>query len=189
MTEQNTDIQIKEGILAQDRITFKQFYNSNYKSFFLVCLRYAKSKEEAQDFLQDAFVTIHKDINQFDPEKGKLKTWSRRVVINTCLQKLRKHSILDNVVSDLTDLTNYSINRSIPLENLSVQELLTLIRKLPKGCQTIFNLYVIDGYNHREIAERLGISPNTSKTQLMKAKKMLRGNIANQSNQLANGYV
>lgn len=190
MIEKNQDILTQKSILKEERGAFKTFYNANYKSFFLVCLRYAKSKDEAQDFLQDAFIAIHKDMHQFNPDKGGLKTWCRRVVINTCLQKLRKHSVLDNVVSDLSEITNYSISTSTPIENLSVQELLTLVRKLPKGCQTIFNLYVIDGYNHREIGEKLNISPNTSKTQLMKARKMLQGNIADQSqHQLANGIV
>jgi len=109
----------------------------------LTCLRYVKSKEDAEDLVQEAFVKIFNDLHQYDASKASYLSWSKRVVINTCLMHLRKKSVfnfMDNIV----------------------------------GYRTVFNMFVIDGYSHSEIADKLDISESTSKTQLFKAKKQLR---------------
>jgi len=139
----------------------------------LTCLRYVKSKEDAEDLVQEAFVKIFRDLHQFDASKASYLSWSKRVVINTCLMKLRKKSVF-NFMDNIVDMTNKFYLPSRAIENLSLQDLTKKIQALPKGYRTVFNMYVIDGYSHAEIADKLDISESTSKTQLFKAKKHLR---------------
>ena len=133
--------------------------------------------------LQDAFVAIHKDLSQYTPEKGQLKYWCRKVVINVCLQHLRKKSVLRDF-DEIGETLDVLVEENMAIDNLSVGELLGFIQTLPKGYRTIFNLYVVDGYNHREIAQMLEISESTSKTQLMKARRMLQLQINKLNNQV-----
>ncbi len=128
-------------------------------------------------------------MEKYDSTKALLKTWSSRVVINTCLQQLRRHNIFGQVVSDLSQASHFLTHQPAEFETLSMKELLGLIQLLPNGCRSVFNLYVIDGYNHKEIADILGISQSTSKTQLMKARKMLKGKVKNYSPELLQGYA
>lgn len=176
LTQKEKDTTLQKRILEGDQGAFREFYTTHQKWFFLTCLRYVNNKADAQDLLQDAFVSIHKDLKQFDASKGALKFWARKVVVNVCLQKLRKKSPL-NTFEELSDYSEKTPTKHNILDELSLQELLKLIVQLPKGYRTIFNLYVIDGYNHREIGELLGISSNTSKTQLMKARKLLKNKV------------
>jgi len=176
VSQKDKDIQMQQRILNGDQIAFREFYHAHQKWFFLTCLRYVNNRADAQDLLQDAFVAIHRDLKQFNADKGELKYWARKVVVNVCLQKLRKKSPL-NAFEELSEIKETLTTTTNAIDNLSMKELLALIVRLPKGYRTIFNLYVIDGYNHREIAELLGISSNTSKTQLMKARKLLQSKI------------
>jgi len=126
--------------------------------------------------LQEAFVSIYRDLHQFDSNKGKFVHWAKRVVINTCLQKLRKKNVLDKF-DEIEDKIHNLTVESTAMSSLSLEELTSLIHKLPEGRKMVFNLYVIDGFNHNEIAEMLGVSPSTSKTQLMRARKFLKTDI------------
>jgi len=180
--ERQHDIDLRLRILEGDQKAFREFYGKYSKWFFLTCLRYVNSKEDAQDLLQDSFIAIHRDLHQFDHTKGQLKYWCRKVVVNVCLQYLRKKSVLKDF-DELEETIDVMVEESSAIDNLSVKELLNYVVQLPKGYRTIFNLYVIDGYNHKEIAQLLGISANTSKTQLMKARRMLQVKI-NKNNQL-----
>lgn len=172
----NTDIHIIKKILEGDNKAFRILYEKYSKLFFLICRRYFESKEDAQDMLQESFIKIFRDLKQFDTNRGQFKHWSKRVVINTCLQKLRKKTVLDDF-DTLADIDqNIGVSPSV-LNNLGLEELTKVIHKLPTGRRIVFNLYVIDGYTHQEISEQLGISISTSKTQLMKAKKVLQSNI------------
>lgn len=185
LTIQLSDSNIIQRILEGDKKAFRLLYDKYCRLFLLVCRRYFKTKQDAEDMLQESFVSIYKDLRQFDSSKGKFQHWAKRVVINTCLQKLRKKTVLD----DFDDITEkgYDIGVSPEVINrLSLQELTSIIHKLPPGRKLIFNLYVIDGYTHKEISQQLGISISTSKTQLMKAKKLLKSDILN-SNFFNNG--
>lgn len=171
-----SDTIIIKKILEGDKASFRILYERHNRSFLLICLRYFKNRADSEDMMQESFLKIYKQLKQFDPERGKFVHWSKRIVINTCLEKLRKK----NVLNDFDSIFDMGINLNIPanaLDNLSLEELTYVIQQLPKGYRTIFNLYVIDGYNHREIGEMLNISENTSKTQLMKARKFLQKNI------------
>jgi len=139
----------------------------------------ARSRKKLTIQLSDS--NIIQRILEGDKKAFRLK----RVVINTCLQKLRKKTVLD----DFDDITEKSYDIGVSPEvinRLSLQELTSIIHKLPPGRKLIFNLYVIDGYTHKEISQQLGISISTSKTQLMKAKKLLKSDILN-SNFFNNG--
>lgn len=138
--------------------------------------------------VQDSFFKIFKELKQYNPERGQLIHWAKRIVINTCLEKLRRKNILD----DFDNIFEIGLTIKVPeqaIENLSLKELTCLIQQLPKGYRTIFNLYVIDGYNHREISDMLNISESTSKTQLMKARKFLQKNIGRQNLNLTQTYA
>lgn len=176
MHHSERDILLVNRILANDQSAFKELYTHYSRFFILTALRYVKSKEDAEDIVQDAFVKVYKDVHQFDSEKGPFLSWAKRVLINTCLQHLRKNTFLD-FMDNVLEFRNSFKGQAKALENLNLQDLTKSIQSLPKGYRTVFNMFVIDGYSHKEIAEELGISQGASKSQLSKAKKMLRNNI------------
>ncbi len=162
---------IHNDVKAQ-RLLYEQYR----QSWFMTCLRYARNRTEAEDFFQDGLLSIFKELNQFDAQKSTFITWSSRVMINAGLQYLRKWRRLDN----LTVEEEYGIHREVTTDvydDLSAQELTRMVQNLPEGYKVVFNMYVIEGYKHREIADILEISINTSKTQLFKAKKTLKTQI------------
>lgn len=183
-----SDINLIESILAGDRASFKSLYDRYKKEFFLLCMRYSNCRMEAEDFLQEAFIKIYKDLNKFNPTKGTFKPWAYRVVINVCLQKLRaKKSNL--VAIDSTEISNIDFGEHDRIiESLSLQELTKLIQALPEGYRMVFNMFIIDGYSHKDIAEILDISESTSKTQLLKAKRKLQQEINSLYNLEINQY-
>ncbi len=181
------DPKIIELILSGDKEAFRLLYERYKRRYMLTSLRYIKNRSDAEDVVQDAFVQIYRDLHQFDSEKGKFYTWSNRIVINTCLQKLRKKSVL-NVFTDIMEFgQKFSIN-AMAIENLNLEDLTKLITKLPKGYRTVFNLYVVDGYTHKEISNLLQISESTSKTQLMRAKKLLKTDLSKVAYAISKNY-
>jgi len=182
------DISTIQDILKGDKNAFRSLYNKYSKLYLLTCLRYVKNRSDAEDLLQDSCVKIFKDLKQFDPSKGTFINWSKRVVINTCLQKLRKNNVL-NVFENIFELSSSLATKSDAIDNLNLQDLTKLIQKLPKGYRTVFNLYVVDGFSHREISNLLVISESTSKTQLMKAKRLLKSYISDSEQSLISSYA
>jgi RNA polymerase sigma factor (sigma-70 family) len=135
-----------------------------------VCYRYAHSREEAEDFLQEAFITVFRKLNQYKGE-GELGAWIRRIIVNTALNSIKSRH-------RFTDMMNtVSIERipdeSVPEYATGDGELMELVHQLPTGCKTVFNLYAIEGYSHEEIGKMLDIQASTSRSQFMKARKML----------------
>jgi len=146
-----------------------------------VCYRYAKNKEEAEDFLQDAFIKIFKNLQQFKA-KGSLEGWIRRIVINTIMENMRKKSLMFKVV-DLEEAGNETLPDNF-LSQVSIDELAAMIRELSPGCRAVFNLFAIEGYSHQEIADMLGIRTGTSKSHYFTARKILREKILNAEKEL-----
>jgi len=137
-----------------------------------VCMRYFHSKDEAQDALQDGFVKVYTKIENFRGQ-GSLEGWIRRIMVNTSLNLLRdnlKHAFH----ADVDDVKVQIADPSVDYDHFHVEDIMKLIQGLPKGYRIIFNMYEIDGYAHKEIAEELKISVNTSKSQLLKARRYLR---------------
>lgn len=173
MTRLSMDVKLIKEVLRGKASSFKVLYDRYAKSHMLICLRYMKSRSDAEDLLQEAYIKIYRDLKQFDSSKAQFKTWTDKIVVNTCLMKLRKKNIFHDI-ENITDFSSsFSINQEA-IENLNLEEITNLILQLPKGYRTVFNLYVVDGYKHHEIADLLGININTSKSQLMKAKKNLQ---------------
>ena len=173
----NKRIQVNNLIqeaLAGKQVAYKQLYQLYQRNLFLVCLRYAKDKTIAEDYLQEAFINIFKNLAQFDELKGAFESWAKRIAINVCLADIRKQSLYLVNISGAEEVAAF--DEGI-LSKLTLQEMLELIQRLPYGYKTIFNMYVIDGFSHKEISAELNISISTSKTQLMKARNMLKQKI------------
>lgn len=137
-----------------------------------MCLKYSRNKTEAEDNLHDSFMTIFDKVDQFG-FKGSFEGWIKRITVNTVLQKYRKNQYL-NVVSE-------NIEDEIEVEtedtDINLSTLLGYIQELPHKYRLTFNLYVLDGYSHKEIGEMLGTSTGTSKSNLARAKAILRDKI------------
>lgn len=137
-----------------------------------VCLRYAKNQEQAEDVLQDGFIKVFKNLSKFSGS-GSLEGWVRRIMVNTSLDQIRKDvKFQDNVDFDEVDFKIET--NSFIVEGLEAEDLLLLINSMPDGYKTVFNLFAIEGYSHKEIADQLSITENTSKSQYSRARSFLQ---------------
>lgn len=170
-----TEHQIIAGCKKGDRKAHAELYNRYRSQLFGVCLRYASSREEAKDWLQDGFVQIFKDLYQYKPT-GPLGGWMRRVMINVALQHIRSKKRLFPTVEISQIQDQFETDENL-FSTFRAKALMQMVQQLPDGYRAVFNLYVIEGYTHKEIAKELGISPATSKSQLSRAKMALRKRI------------
>lgn len=136
-----------------------------------VCSRYARTSPEAEDMLQDSFIKIFSSIQQYRSE-GPFEGWLRKITVNTCLRKLQKTKIVFDDLATVETL-NDDVHPDV-ISTLTEKELIGLISSLPDGYRVVFNLHVIEGYSHDEIAAILGIQPATSRSQLIKARRQLQ---------------
>lgn len=167
--------EIVKGCIKGQRQAQNDFYKHFARKMYAVCLRYSKDATEAEDILQDGFVKIFSHISSFKNE-GSLEGWVRRIIVNTALERFRKKTPLltsSESYEKVTDLHYDTIESTI-----SAKELMEIIQKLPPGYRTVFNLYAIEGYSHKEIGEMLGISEGTSKSQLARARGLLQESVA-----------
>lgn len=163
---------IKGNSLAQ-----KAFFDKFAPLMMTVSLRYMKSQESAEDVLQEAFVKIFKYLPKYKFE-GALGGWVRKIVVNTCLDHLRKEAKL--FANQPMEEVEYKVAASEGiLDKIHAEELLLLIQSMPKGYRIVFNLYAIEGYSHQEIAKELNITESTSKSQYLRARAYLRERIFN----------
>jgi RNA polymerase sigma-70 factor (ECF subfamily) len=157
----------KRDIKSQSEI-----YHLFAGKLFALCLKYSKTKHGAEDNLQDAFITIFDKIDQYK-FKGSFEGWMKRIVINTSLQTYREKNILNLVEENFPDKVEVDIDE----EDLSLDFLLKIIQDLPERYRLVFNLYVLDGYSHKEISTMLGIAVGTSKSNLSRARLILKEKI------------
>ncbi|MGD9558328.1 MAG: RNA polymerase sigma factor [Mangrovibacterium sp.] len=150
-----------------------------------VCLRYSKGAAEAEDNLQDGFIKIFEKIGTFRHE-GSFEGWMRRIMVNVSLEKYRKQNVLQTV-DDLTPFEMPDMNDEI-ISGISANDLLALISDLPPRYRMVFNLYVLEGMNHKEIAEEMRISEGTSKSNLARARIILKRQIVKYFQQTENNY-
>ncbi len=170
---------IIKGCLSNDRDCQKALYERYAASMLGVCRRYARHGLEADDMLQDGFITLFRNMDQYHGT-GSFEAWMRRIIINTCLKHIRKFSFQkENIGIEETEITKVEPE---VLSQLSEEALLEMIDQLPVGYKNVFNLYAIEGYNHQEISKMLGIREGTSRSQLVKARKMLQKFIGNALN-------
>lgn len=147
-----------------------ELYKRYAGKMMVVCKRYAGSKQEAEDFLQEAFIRIYDKLHTYQ-FSGSLEGWIRRVVVHTALNKIRSRKRYDDLSEDLPIVDDNAVDA---VADLGEKDLMLMIAALPDGYRTVFNMYAIDGYDHAEIAEALGISEGTSRSQLAKARASLR---------------
>jgi RNA polymerase sigma-70 factor (ECF subfamily) len=155
-----------------DRKAQEEIYQLFAGKLYSICLKYSKNKQEAQDNFQDGFITIFNKIGQFNFQ-GSFEGWLKRVMINTVLLKYRKKTVLNIVTEDIPDEVIVDIDD----DEVSLDFLLGLIRELPERYRMVFNLYVLDGFSHKEISEMLQIAEGTSKSNLARARAILKQKI------------
>ena len=171
------------GCANKEPIAQEQLYRLFAGKMFALCLKYSKNKEEAEDNLQDGFIQIFDKISQFK-NKGSFEGWMKRIIINTALQKYRDKNVL-NVVYDFVDEEEVIVE--VEEDDISLDYLLKLIQELPNQYRLVFNLYVLDGYSHKEISKELKISEGTSKSNLSRARAILKEKI--ESKQQESGFL
>lgn len=166
-----TERDLIKGSLNGDRRMQEQLYQRFASKMYAVCLRYANNSDDAQDILQDGFVKVFRNLEKFRGE-GSFEGWVRRVFVNTSIEHYRKKVYL-NTISETEEknLEDHNVNA---LDQLGEKDIIGLIQQLSPGYRTVFNMYVIEGFAHKEIAEQLGISEGTSKSQLARAKGILQ---------------
>ncbi|TDH28994.1 sigma-70 family RNA polymerase sigma factor [Segetibacter sp. 3557_3] len=163
--------QLIEGCLKGDRRSQKLLYDTFSPRMFKVCLRFAKNQVDAEDILQESFVKLFNSLNRYRGE-GSFEGWVRRIFVNTAIEHIRKRSL--NAVS-YEHLENSLIDhQTTPLEKLYLEDLVKIAEQLSDGYQTVFRQYAVEGYSHKEIAHRLGITESTSKSQYSRGKAILR---------------
>ncbi|HRS53934.1 MAG TPA: sigma-70 family RNA polymerase sigma factor [Bacteroidales bacterium] len=161
--------------INNDPVAQELLYRRYASKMFGVCMRYAANKMEAEDILQEGFIKIFTNLSKYRGE-GSFEGWIRRTMVNTAINHYYKNiKFLQDIDIDEVDIVNFFDQDAI--SNLSEAELLKLIQELPEGYRMVFNLYVIEGYSHKEIAEQLGITENTSKSQLSRARAALQNKI------------
>lgn len=165
--------QLVKKCLEKDALAQKQLFEFYSPRMMGVCLRYSQDRDEAQDVLQMGFIKVFEKLNMYN-FKGSLEGWIRKIIVNTALDNIRKNKkFLNDVEMDKVDyqLHNHTENA---VEKLSAQDLLKIIQEMPPGFRTVFNMFAVEGYSHKEIAEELNISVNTSKSQYSRARAYLQ---------------
>jgi len=163
--------EILKGCKNNKRIYQEILYRKFAKKMYGICLSYAGERELAQDILQDSYIKILKNIADFKSD-GSLEGWIRRIVTNTAIDNLRQKSRLQKYISEKDEIIQET-EEVTGLENLQTEDILNQVAKLPDGARVVFNLYAIEGYTHKEIAQRLEITEGTSKSQFNRARKLL----------------
>ncbi len=160
-----------------DRFAQKKLYDSLASKMFAVCIRYMGDRSVAEDILQDGFITLFSKLDMYAGE-GSFEGWARKIFVNTALMSLRKTDAL-KLSDDLEEARKLSSDVPTQLQNVGYKELMQLIMDLPPGYRAVFNMFVLEGYSHKEIADSLGISEATSRSQLQRARRMLQEKIKN----------
>lgn len=187
MTEQSNHIHSEtdliKGCIDGDRQMQKLLYQQFSSKMYGICLRYSGNTEDANDILQEGFIKVYKNLGKFRSE-GSFEGWLRRIFVNTSIEHFRKKVKLYNV----TEVQENTIedNNIDALDSLATKDIMNMINQLSPGYKVVFNMHVIEGYSHKEIADTLGITEGTSKSQLARAKgvlkKMLTTRVENPNN-------
>lgn len=166
-----SDTDLIEGCIKEDRKMQQELYNRFAPKMYGICLRYAGDAEEAEDILQDGFIKVFKKIESFRGE-GSFEGWIRRIFVNTAIEYFRRKIYLQPI-TEKEESTVEGKYLSV-LDKLAEQDIISLVQQLSPGYRTVFNMYVVEGYTHKQIADILGISEGTSKSQLSRAKIILQ---------------
>ncbi len=168
---------IVDACVSGDDRAHERLYRLLAPKMFGVCLRYAKDFAEAEDNLQDGFITVFTKLKDFRHE-GSFEGWVRRIMVNTCLDRYRKNQSMMYVEEVHPNETATHADEA--MANLPLEDLVKVIQQLPDQYRLVFNLYVMEGHNHQEISKELGISEGTSKSNLSRAREILRHKLESQ---------
>jgi RNA polymerase sigma-70 factor (ECF subfamily) len=169
MTEQA----ILAGCLKNDPVAQRELYNRYSPKMLSVCYRFAQSREDAEDMLQEGFIKVFTQIHTFQ-NKGAFEGWIRRIIVHTCINFLKKYKKFNESL-DLAFAGYLQVKEETVPSIMQAKQVVECIRLLPVGYKTVLNLYAIEGYNHKEIAEMLDIEESTSRSQYTRARTMLEG--------------
>jgi RNA polymerase sigma factor (sigma-70 family) len=165
------DSDLIKGCISGDRRMQELLYKRFSPKMYAICMRYAGNSDDAQDLLQEGFIKVFKNLEKFRNE-GSFEGWMRRVFVNTSIEHFRRkvnlNSITENEEKGIED-SSWNV-----LDSLAEKDIIQLIQELSPGYRTVFNLYVVEGYSHKEIGDILEISEGTSKSQLARAKMILQ---------------
>ena len=178
----HTENYLIENCIKGDRKSQKALYDQFSGKMFAICLRYSKNQMDAEDILQDGFVKLFNNLNRFRGE-GSFEGWVRRIFVNTAIEHIRKKNINTTVGEGLENSVVDTYKTA--LDNLYEKDVIKTTRTLSDGYKTVFNLYAVEGYSHKEIAGKLGITESTSKSQFSRAKALLRNMMAGNSTRTA----
>jgi RNA polymerase sigma-70 factor (ECF subfamily) len=159
--------------LKKDERALSELYNKFASGLYGICLRYAGNEMDAQDLLHDGFLKALNNLKNFRHE-GSFEGWLRRLMVNTAINNYRKNKTINEKIKDVEVIPDTEFADEDVFSKFSSDELLSLVQQMPQGYRIVFNLYVLEGYKHNEIAEMLDITESTSRTQLLKARKQLQ---------------
>lgn len=171
MSKLNIELRLLDGCLSGNRIAQEELYDHFSSTMFGICLRYSSDYHTAEDLLQEGFVKVFRNLHKYRRE-GSFEGWIRRIFVNTAIENYRKQSNGVRII-ELDCLINQPLEANV-LHDLAAEDLMKMVQKLPDGYRIAFNLYCIEGYSHKEIAEKLNVSIGTSKSQLARSKTYLK---------------
>ena len=166
-----TEEAILQGCLHNQPVAQRELYNRFSPKMLAVCYRFAHNREDAEDMLQESFIKVFSQIHTFQ-NKGAFEGWIRRIIVHTCINHLKKNKRFNESVDIINASAIQVREESIP-SIVQAKQIVECIRLLPIGYRTVLNLYAIEGYSHKEIAEMLDIEESTSRSQYTRAKQML----------------
>ena len=163
--------QIIEGCRRKDRLSQNELYKMYYAYGMSICIRYVNNETEATSILNEGFLKVFQHLKKFDDNRA-FKPWFRKIIVNTAINHLNRNKKYRSTLA-MDAVNNLSSGEDV-LSKISYKELLSMVRSLSHGYRTVFNMYVIDGFKHHEIAKQLGITVGTSKSNLSRARENLR---------------
>lgn len=172
-----TGIQLLNACKNGDRSAQKRLFDMLAPKMYSVCLRYMGDRESAEDILQEGFITLFTRLDSFS-ERGSFEGWARKIFVNTALMHLRRTDAL-KLSDDIEVARGLDSDTVTPVQDLGYKELMKMVAALPAGFRTVFNMYVIEGWSHKDISEALGISEATSRSKLQRARLKLQEMIKN----------
>jgi len=163
---------IKLSVLGDEQAQ-RSLYDLYRTKWYMMAMRYGKNKTQAEDIFQEGLIQIFKDLHQFDESKAAFGTWSTQVLVHAAIRYLKKYNWIDTL-TEMEEALFIESNEENIYDKLAAKELTDMVQNLPLGYRLVFNMYALEGYKHREIAEKLGITEGTSKSQFSKAKRELQ---------------
>jgi RNA polymerase sigma-70 factor (ECF subfamily) len=164
--------QLIKGCIDGDRRAQKALFDKYSRKMMGVCLRYVKDAEDARDLMQEGFIKVFTNIQRYTGD-GSFDGWVRKIFVNCALERLRQHDVLRDA-GDINEMNYVDIPDEAEVSTISSEELMSCVKSLPEGFRVVFNMYAVEGYSHKEIGEMLHISESTSRSQYMRARKLLQ---------------